>query len=312
MKLISVITPCYNEEGNVEEVYRRVKDVLAQLPQYRYEHIFIDNASRDRTVPILKEIAQRDRNVKIIVNSRNFGPVRSPHHGLLQAKGDACISVVADLQDPPEMILDFVRKWEEGYKRVLAVKKGTKESFPMSFLRKVYYYIISGLSETEQLRNSTGFGLYDKVIVDVMRKIDDPYPYFRGLLTEIGFDLATVEYVQPVRKRGKTKQSFYSLFDLAMLGITSHSKVPLRLATMLGFLAAACSFLCAVLYFVYKLIFWDSFTVGMAPMVIGIFFFSAVQLFFIGIIGEYIGSIHTQVMNRPLVVEKERINFDEP
>lgn len=309
MKLISVVTPCFNEEGNIEELYNQVRDVFSQLPGYSYEHIFIDNCSKDRTVEILKEIAGRDKNVKVIVNSRNFGPIRSPQHGLLQSTGDAAISLVADLQDPPSMIADFVKKWEEGYKRVVGVKKRSQESPIMFHLRRVYYYILSKLSDTEQIQNSTGFGLYDKKIVEILKTMEEPYPYFRGLMSEIGFEVATIEYVQPARKRGLTKQNFYSLYDLAMLGITNHSKVPLRLATMLGFTVAALSLLVAFLYFIYKLVFWNSFSVGIAPLVIGMFFVASVQLFFIGIIGEYIGSIHTQVKKRPLVIEKERINF---
>lgn len=309
MKMISVYTPCYNEEQNVEEVYNQVKNVFENLKEYTYEHIFIDNCSKDRTVEILKAIAGKDKNVKVIVNSRNFGPIRSPHHALLQTKGDAVISVSADLQDPPSLIVHFVKKWEEGYKRVVGVKKQSEESQRMFQLRRLYYYVISKLSDTEQIQNYTGFGLYDKSIVDILREINDPYPYFRGLMSEIGFEVATIEYMQPVRKRGLTKQNFYSLYDLAMLGITNHSKVPLRLATMLGFSVAALSLLVAFLYFIYKLAFWNSFSVGVAPLVIGMFFVASVQLFFIGVIGEYIGSIHTQVLKRPLVIEKERINF---
>lgn len=309
MRLISIVTACYNEEENVEELYNQVKDVFARLPPYAYEHIFIDNASSDRTVEILKEIAGKDKNVKIIVNTRNFGPVRSPHHALLQAKGDAAISIVADLQDPPSMIVDFIKKWEEGYMRVVGVKRRSEESPIMFQLRRMYYYVINRLSDSEQIQNSTGFGLYDKRIVEILKTIQDPYPYFRGLMSEIGFEAATIEYDQPARKRGLTKHGFYSLYDLAMLGITSHSKVPLRLATMIGFGLAILNFLAACGYLLYKLLFWSSFSVGIAPVVIGLFFFASVQLFFIGIIGEYIGSIHTQVLKRPLVVERERINF---
>lgn len=308
-KLISVVTPCYNEEENVELLYNEVKKIFDKFNEYDYEHIFIDNASKDRTVAILKEIASKDKNVKIIVNARNFGPTRSPHHGLLQAKGDAVISIVADLQDPPSMIADFIKKWEEGYKVVLGVKKESRESKIMFMIRSFYYDMISSLSEVEQIKNFSGFGLYDKKIIEILRKIDDPYPYFRGIISEIGYDIFCLEYVQPARKRGITKNNFYSLYDIAMLGITSHSKVPLRLAAILGFCLAGLSLLVAFGYFIYKIIFWQSFSVGIAPLVIGLFFFSSVQLFFIGIIGEYIGSIYTQVLKRPLVIERERINF---
>jgi polyisoprenyl-phosphate glycosyltransferase len=309
-KLISIVTPCYNEEENVAELYRQVQQVFATLPDYRYEHIFIDNASRDRTVGILKGIAAADRNVKIIVNSRNFGHIRSPYYALLQAQGDAVILLVADLQDPPPLIRDFIGTWEKGYKIVLGVKTQSKETAAMFLVRKIYYDFIGRLSEIELTKNNTGFGLYDKKIIEILHGINDPYPYFRGLISDIGFESAKIEYTQPARKRGITKNNFYTLYDIAILGITNHSKVPLRIATMLGFCLSALSLLLAVGYFIAKLIFWNQFSIGIAPLVIGLFLFSSVQLFFIGIIGEYIGSIHTQVLNRPLVIEKERINFD--
>jgi len=310
LKRISVVTGCFNEEENIKELYEQVKAVFIDLPQYEYEHIFIDNASKDRTVVILKEIAQNDHRVKIIVNTRNFGHIRSGYHALLQAKSDAVISIVADLQDPPTLIKAFIKKWEEGYKIVIGVKTQSEES-PLFFaIRKAYYNLVGRLSEIELIKNFTGFGLYDQKVIETLRSIDDPYPYFRGLISDIGFERAVVEYVQPSRKRGFTKNNFYTLYDLAMLGITNHSKVPLRLATITGFCLALISLLVALGYFGYKLIFWDNFQVGMAPLVIGLFFFSSVQLIFIGIIGEYIGAIHTQVLKRPLVIEKERINFD--
>jgi glycosyltransferase involved in cell wall biosynthesis len=310
MPLISIITPCFNEEENVRELFRSVKKVFDNLPNYTYEHIFIDNASKDKTVEILKEIAANNPQVKIIVNTRNFGHVRSPMHAVYQAKGDAIMGIVADFQDPPELIPDFIKKWEEGYKIVIGVKAKTEDSFLFSAIRKSYYKIIGQLSDVEMVQNFTGLGLYDKKVIDILKDIDDPYPYFRGLICDIGYERAVILYNQPARKRGFTKNNFYTLYDLAMLGITNHSKVPLRLATMTGFIVAIISLLFALGYFIYKLIFWDSFSVGIAPLVIGLFFFSSVQLFFIGIIGEYIGSIHTQVLKRPLVIEKERINFD--
>jgi len=310
LKRISVVTGCFNEEENVNELYEQVKAVFIDLQPYEYEHIFIDNASKDRTVAILKEIAQKDRRVKIIVNTRNFGHIRSPFHALLQAKGDAVICIVADLQDPPIMIKEFIKKWEEGYKIVIGVKTQSEES-PLFFaIRKAYYNLVGRLSEIELIKNFTGFGLYDQKVIETLRGIEDPYPYFRGLICDIGFERAIIEYVQPPRKRGFTKNNFYTLYDMAMLGITNHSKVPLRLATMTGFIVALMSLLVASGYFVYKLVFWENFQVGMAPLVIGLFFFSSVQLIFIGIIGEYIGAIYTQVLKRPLVIEKERINFD--
>ena len=309
MKMISIVTPCYNEEENVNELYRQVKNVFEKLPHYTYEHIFIDNSSEDKTVAILKEIAQKDKKVKVIVNTRNFGHIRSPFHAYLQAGGDAVVALAADLENPPSLILDFIKKWEEGYKVVIGVRKKSYE-FPLVYaVRQIFYGLISGLSDIEQVRNFTGFGLYDKRVIEILRSLDDPYPYFRGLICDIGYAIARVEYVQPKRHKGRTKNNFFTLYDMAMLGITNHSKLPLRLATMLGFTVSFVSVLVALGYFIYKLIFWDGFDVGMAPLVIGLFFFSAVQLFFIGIIGEYIGSIHTQVLKRPLVIEKERVNF---
>lgn len=310
MPLISIVTPCYNEEENVEDIYLQVKDIFVDMPGYQYEHIFIDNASKDKTVEILKRIGRDDKNVKIIVNSRNFGYIKSPYYGLLQARGDAVVLLVADLQDPPAMIKDFIKKWEDGYKVVLGVKAQSKESAAMFLVRKMYYEFISRLSEIELTKNNTGFGLYDRRIIEILREMNDPYPYFRGLISEIGFESAKIEYTQPARKRGITKGNFYKLYDVAMLGITNHSKVPLRIAAMLGFLMSLISLLIALGYLIAKLVLWYEFPIGMAPIVIGLFFFSSVQLFFIGIIGEYIGSIHTQVLKRPLVIEKERINFD--
>ncbi len=308
-KLLSIITPCYNEEENVENLHAQVTEVMATLPHIDWEHIFIDNASKDRTVAILKQMAAKSPRVKVIVNARNFGHIRSPHHALMQSYGDASTVIAADLQDPPTMIADFVKKWEEGYKIVIGVKKESEESFAMFAVRKAYYNLINRLSDIQLIKNYTGFGLYDKQVIDIVRKIDDPYPYFRGMVADIGFEPFKYYYKQPTRKRGITKNNFYTLYDIAMLGITNHSKVPLRLATMVGFLVAGLSLLAAVLYFIAKLVFWYNFPMGTAPLVIGLFFFSSVQLFFIGIIGEYVGAIHTQVLKRPLVIEKERVNF---
>ena len=311
MKFISVVTACYNEEENIALIYNEVKKVFNNLGNYTYEHIFIDNASKDRTVPILKEIASKDKNVKIIVNARNFGHIRSPNYALQQAKGDAVISIVADLQDPPHMIIEFLKKWEEGYKIVIGIKTQSEESSLMFGVRKSFYELISKLSDVEMIKNFTGFGLYDKQVIDILRNLNDPYPYFRGIIADIGFEVAKIEYKQPARKRGITKNNFYTLYDMAMLGITNHSKVPLRLATMVGFSLSIISLFVACGYLMYKLIFWKSFSVGIAPVVIGLFFFASVQLFFLGLVGEYIGSIYTQVLKRPLVIEKERINFED-
>ncbi len=308
-KKISLVTPCFNEEDNAHAIYTAVKKVMSAKPEYDYEHIFIDNHSSDKTVSILKQIATEDKNVKIIVNLRNFGHIRSPYYGLLQSTGDATILIVADLQDPPELINEFISNWEKGSKIVVGVKNESKESFLMFAIRKNFYNLINRLSDTKLIKNYTGFGLYDKQVIDILKTIDDPYPYFRGLVCDIGFEIVKIPYVQPQRFRGITKNNFYTLYDIAMLGITNHSKVPLRLATMVGFVASLLSLLVALVYFVYKLFYWDSFTLGSAPLIIGVFLFSAVQLMFIGIIGEYVGSIHTQVLKRPLVIEKERVNF---
>jgi len=309
-KFISIVNPCYNEEANVENLYKQIKSVIAECGDYEYEHIFIDNNSSDNTVKIIKDIAKVDKNVKLIVNSRNFGQVRSPFYGLLQASGEAVIIMASDLQDPPWMIKDLLVKWEQGYKVVKAVKTHSKESAGMFFVRKAFYTIIKKLSDVELTKHFDGTGLYDKEVIKILRNVNDPYPFLRGLVAEIGFEQAIVEYTQRFRKEGKSKHNFYSLFDMAILGIVSCSKIPLRFASILGFLLSGISLFLAVLYFVLKLIFWRSFPIGSAPMIIAIFFFSSVQLFFIGVLGEYISIIYTKVQNRPLVIEKERVNFD--
>ncbi len=310
-KLISVVTPCFNEQDNVRPLFEAVKKVFSGLPQYRFEHIFIDNCSTDSTQRVLEEMAAADKRVKVIFNARNFGHIRSPYYGMTQAKGDAVISVVADFQDPPEMIVTFLEKWERGYMMALGVKPASKENKLVFALRKMYYSFVRRISETELVSNFTGFGLYDKSIIEIMRQYDDPYPYLRGLVCEIGFEKALVEFEQPRRARGVTKNNFYTLYDMAMLGITSHSKLPLRIATMAGFGMALLSLLAALIYLVFKLIRWDWFDAGVAPLTIGVFFIGSVQLFFIGILGEYIGNIYTQVKHRPLVTERKRLNFDE-
>lgn len=312
MKKISIVTPCYNEEENVENLYNKIKEIFdTQLNGYDFEHIFIDNCSQDKTIEVLSKMAQNDKRVKVIVNSRNYGTIRSPYHAFLQANGDAIITLSADFQDPPELIIDFVKKWEEGYKIVAGVKTRSKENPFIFFLRKLYYKFLKSISEVDLLENFMGVGLYDKKIIEILKEMKDPYPYFRGLICEIGFKKAIVEYIQLKRKKGKSKINIYTLYDTAMLGITSNSKIPLRLATMLGFFLGTFSLIIAFLYFIYKLIFWKSFSLGLAPLVIGLFFFSSVQLFFIGIIGEYLAIIYTKVINRPLVIEDKRINFDE-
>jgi len=310
MKTISVVTPCFNEEGNVREVYERVRSLMTRLGKYRYEHIFIDNASRDTTFSILREIAAADSNVKVIRNARNFGHVRSPMHAVLQASGDAIIILMSDLQDPPEILAQLLEEWEKGIPIVIAVKHQSREAGPMFLLRKVFYQIVNRLADDiETYENFTGFGLYDRQVIDLVRQFGDPYPYFRGMIAEIGLPHAEVLYVQQRRKSGKTKNNFYTLYDLAMLGITKLSKVPLRIVTFSGFAGSLLSMFGGIAYFTYKLFFWHQFTLGIAPIAIGMFFLGSLQLLFMGIIGEYVGNIHTQVHNRPLVVEQERLNF---
>jgi polyisoprenyl-phosphate glycosyltransferase len=308
MKMISIVTPCFNEAENIEELYTRIRATLENMT-FNYEHIFIDNSSTDETLKILRAIALKDKHVKIIVNSRNFGHIRSPYYALLQSSGDAIVVLASDLQDPPELIPDFIRKWEEGYKVVIGVKNKSEEFGLFYFFRSLYYQILRSLSDVRLIDNYTGFGLYDQRVIEILRSINDPYPYFRGLIADIGFEIAEIPFTQPRRKRGITKNNFYTLYDMAMLGVTNYTKVPLRLATMFGFLSALVSFLVGLIYLVYKLVFWFQFSLGSAPIIIGLFFLGSVQLLFLGIVGEYIGAIYTQVMHRPLVIEKERINF---
>jgi len=310
MKTISIVTPCFNEEGNIREVYERVRTLMLGLGKYRYEHIFIDNASRDTTFTVLSEIASADSNVKVIRNARNFGHVRSPMHALLQTRGDAVIVLMSDLQDPPEVLAQLLEQWEKGVPIVIAVKHQSHESAPMFLVRKLFYRLVHHISDDiETYENFTGFGLYDRKVIDLVRQFGDPYPYFRGMIAEIGLPHTEVQYEQQRRKSGKSKNNFYTLYDLAMLGITKLSKVPLRLVTFSGFAGSLLSMLGGIAYFAYKLLFWHQFTLGIAPIAIGMFFLGSLQLLFMGIIGEYIGNIHTQVHNRPLVVERERLNF---
>jgi polyisoprenyl-phosphate glycosyltransferase len=313
MKLISIVSPCYNEESNVRDLCERTRAVMATFPEYRYEHILIDNSSKDNTVAVLRDIAQADRHVKVIVNSRNFGHIRSPIHAIYQAKGDAIITIVSDLQDPPELIRDMVLKWQAGTPIVLGIKNTSDESGLMFGIRTLYYRLVAKLTDVEVFQHFTGFGLYDRKVIDILKtQFQDPYPYFRGMIAEVGFAHKKLYYNQKRRSRGITKNNFYTLYDLAMLGITNLSKVPLRMFTFCGFVFSILSMLVAFFYLVYKIVFWNSFTVGIAPVLIGVFFFMSLQMIGLGVLGEYVGSIHTTVQNRPLVVEKERINFDAP
>jgi len=313
---LTLLAPCFNERDNVALLHQRLTAVVAELPDLACELVFIDNASTDGTQDELRKlVAQTERQpagglpVKAILNQRNFGHVRSPYHGLLEVSGDAVVVMASDLQDPPELVTELIKKWREGYVVVMGQKIQSEESWLFFTLRRVYYKVVKRLADVELIENATGFGLYDRKVIEDLRAMEDPYPYVRGLVCELGYPVARVPYEQPLRKRGITKNNFYTLYDVAMLGITSHSKVPLRLATMVGFGASALSFLVGFAYLVYKLIFWERFALGIAPVVIGLFFFASVQLFFIGILGEYLGSIHTKVTKRPLVIEKERIGW---
>ena len=308
MKTISILTGCFNEEENIRELHERVRAAMRKV-EYEYEHIFIDNCSSDNTVPELKRIALDDPAVKVIVNARNFGPVRSSMHALHQASGDAIIGIVADLQDPPELIPELLAKWEQGYAMVLCVKRSSEENKLMFWIRRRYYRTIQRLSSIETFENFAGFGLYDRSVVEAVKLMNDPYPYFRGLIAEIGLPFCEIPYDQPVRKRGKSKHNFYSLYDLGMLGVTQLSKVPLRIVTFAGLVSSVMCVFVGLVYLVYKLVFWKSFSVGVAPIVIGMFLFASVQLASLGIIGEYIGAMYTYVQKRPYVVERERINF---
>ena len=309
-KKISFISPCFNEAANVQELYQCVSVLWGEYPQYDFEYVFIDNASSDDTVEKLRAIADQDHRVKVIVNTRNFGHIRSPYWGILQTTGNATIYLASDLQDPPEFIPQFIAEWEKGWKVVLAVKPSSKTNFLVHKMRRLYYQILDGIADIDLVRDATGFGLYDRIVLDQVRKIADPYPFLRGLICELGFPIKTIPFTQPRRERGISKNNFYTLFDIAMLGIVSHSLVPIRLASICGLVIGSLSFLVAVFYTVMKLLYWDSFPMGMAPIVIGIFLLFSLLFIFIGLLGEYIGSIHSYVKNRPIVVEKERINFD--
>lgn len=308
--LLSIVTPCYNEEENVDELYTQVKAAIAGQTKYEFELIFIDNHSQDGTVAKLKKLAEKDPMVKIIVNTRNFGHIRSPYYGILQSSGAATIYLASDLQDPPKLIPEFIRYWEEGYKLVMAIKPVSKGIAWVHALRKAYYRFLDGISDITLVADATGFGLYDREVLDHLRQIDDPYPFLRGLICELGYEIKTIPFAQPRRLRGISKNNLYTLYDIAMLGIVSHSKVPIRIAAFAGFALGMLSVIAAIVFLILKLLYWDSFPMGIAPVVIGMFFMFGILMLFIGILGEYIGAIHTHIQRRPVVVEKERINFD--
>jgi dolichol-phosphate mannosyltransferase len=307
--LISIVTPCYNEEENIAELYERISKAILSIDKYHFEIIFIDNASTDKTVALLRDLTVLDPRVKVIVNNRNFGQVRSPYWGVMQSKGTATVYLASDLQDPPERIPQFIEQWEKGWKIVLAVKPVSQTNLIFNLFRRLYYRLLSSISDVELIRDATGFGIYDCVVLNHIREIKDPYPYFRGLICELGFPIQTISFDQPRRARGFSKNNFFSLYDVAMLGIVSHSMLPLRIASIFGFFLGSISIVSALIYLALKLIYWNSFPVGVAPLIITIFFMFGLLFIFIGLLGEYVASIQTYLKNRPIVVEKERINF---
>ncbi|MBC5647862.1 glycosyltransferase family 2 protein [Christensenella tenuis] len=310
MKKVSVLVYAYNEVDNVKPLSEAIIAVFQKdLPNYDYELIFIDNFSTDGTKSVLEEMCKENSKIKAIFNAKNFGHIRSPYYGLLQTTGDCSILMCADFQEPPEMIPQFVHEWENGYKIVIGIKTNSKENKLMYHLRSAYYRLIKKISDVDQIEHYTGFGLYDKDFIKVLRDLNDPMPYLRGIVAELGYERKEIPYEQPLRKKGKSKNNWYTLYDMAMLGITSYSKVILRLATIIGFIFSAASFLIALIYLILKLINWDGFSAGTAPILIGLFIFGSLLMFFIGFLGEYILNINTRVMKRPLVVEEKRINF---
>ena len=312
MKKISIMVPCYNEEENVIPISEALVDMFAKdLPQYDYEILFIDNDSTDSTRVKLRAICEKNHKIKAIFNAKNFGQFNSPYYGILQTTGDCTIPVCADFQDPIELIPKLVAKWEEGFKIVCAVKTKSKENPIMYFLRSCYYKLIKKMSSVEQIEQFTGFGLYDKSFVQVLRDLKDPIPFIRGIVGELGFKRTEIEYTQPQRRAGKTHNNFYTLYDAAMLSFTSYTKIGLRLATFVGAFSGFASVIIALVYFIMKLMYWDRFQAGMVPLILLVCFIGSLQLLFIGLMGEYILSMNKRLMNRPLVVEEERINFDE-
>ena len=305
---ISIVTPTFNEIENIEKLCVEIKNEITKI-KCDYEHIIIDNSSTDGTIEKIKNLASKDKKIKVIINSKNYGHIKSPFYGILQTTGDACILMASDFQDPIDLIPKYIQKWKEGSKIVLGEKISSDENNFLFSLRKLFYGFLNKISETKLSQNTTGSGIFDKSIIDKLKKINDPYPYFRGLLNEIGEKISTIEFNQPKRFAGETKNNFFTLYDIGMLGIVKHSRMPLRFMILIGFLSSLISFGIALFYFIYKLLFWNSFELGIAPLVIGIFIFASIQILLIGIIGEYIGIILLHQRNMPLVIEKERINF---
>lgn len=311
MKKISILIPCYNEEENIVPISQAVIETMERdLPEYAFELVFIDNDSTDNTRPLIRKLCEKDKRVKAIFNARNFGQFNSPYYGMLQVTGDCVVEMVADFQDPVDMIPKYVREWEKGYKIVIGIKTSSKENKVMYWLRSCYYRTIKRLSDVEQIEHFTGSGLYDREFIEVLRNLNDPTPFLRGIVAELGYKRKEIPYEQPKRRAGKTHNNFYRLYDAAMLSVTSYTKAGLRLATFFGFFCSLASMCVALVYLVMKLIWWDRFPAGMAPMLIGMLFLGSVQIFFIGLLGEYIMSINQRVMKRPLVIEEERLNFE--
>lgn len=311
-KLISVLVPTYNEEENVVPLSEAItQEFQKNLPQYEYEIVFIDNNSIDTTRAKIRELCNQNPNIRAIFNAKNFGQFNSPYYGLLQTHGDCTILMCADFQDPISMIPVLVREWEAGNKIVVGIKSKSKENKIMYFLRSCYYKLIKKMSSVEQIEHFTGFGLYDSEFIEVLKGLDDPTPFLRGIVAELGYKRKDIEYQQEKRRAGKTHNNWYSLYDAAMLSFTSYTKVGMRIATILGFILSGASIVVALIYLIMKLVFWDRFVAGMTPILLGIFVFGSIQLFFIGLLGEYIMNINSRVTHRPLVIEEERVNFDD-
>ena len=308
MKKISIVTPTYNEEENIELLCEKIKNEFVQL-KYEYEHIVIDNNSTDNTIPILRRICENDKNVKVIINNKNYGHINSPFYGILQSSGDATILFASDFQDPIELIPKLINEWENNQKIVLLQKRTSEENILMKNIRKIYYRILTRVSENKLTIDTTGSGIFDKSVIEIFKNLKEPLPYLRGLVSEIEEDIALVQFDQPKRKHGKTKNNFMSLIDMAMLGFVKHSKMPLRLMIIVGFIVSALSFFVSIIFLFYKLFFWDSFDLGIAPIVIGFFFISSIQIMLLGLVGEYISVTLSHARSLPLVIEKERINF---
>ena len=305
---ISIITPTYNEVENIEKLYLEIKNQFVKI-SCDYEHIIIDNCSKDGTIDKIKKLASTDENLKIIINSKNYGHIRSPFYGLLQSSGDASILMASDFQDPVELIPEYIEKWKKGCKIVLGEKNTSEESNIKFSLRKLFYNFLNKISDFELTKNTTGSGIFDKSVIEKLKKINDPYPYFRGLIAELGEEIETIKFNQPLRKHGVTKNNIATLYDIGILGIVKHSRTPLRFMVVLGFISSVISLLIGIFYLVYKLFFWESFALGLAPIIIGIFIVSSIQITLLGLVGEYIGVILLHQRNLPLVIEKERINF---